>query len=166
MKSPCLIIRRALTAALTCALLANCGGDGYTVGPANSPPPQPPPPPPTDESGSVVRLGVVGNPYGDGTTWLLQDGPFFKMSPSALILVDGDPVPVSSPPTDYWGEVVTLSGDQSIVDGYSPLITADLLEINHLIDGPIDAIDIAHGRLTIVGQIVLGNGADSRSAPA
>jgi hypothetical protein len=107
---------------------------------------------------SVVRLGTTFAPTARGT-WYMFDGPEFAVSPQATVLVDGEPASVSGLVIGE-GEVVLITGTESFDTDHNPggLMTADRLEIAHLVDGPVDALDLAHGRLVVLGQTVIFDG--------
>jgi Domain of unknown function (DUF5666) len=104
----------------------------------------------------IVGLGESGAPYG-GRTWMLFDGSEYSVLPQAQVLVDGTSVSV----TDWnpgEGEIVSLAGTDSFPESNNPgglLATSDV-KVTHMVDGPVDAIDLAHNQIVVLGQTVIG----------
>ena len=103
-----------------------------------------------------VQLGTVWAPF-EGGYWGLLDGPFYSVLPQAQVLVDGDRVNVTGLNFD-WGEIVLLGGQISFPAAYNPggLLASSAVTITHMVDGPVDAIDLPHGRIVVLGQTVFG----------
>ena len=111
-----------------------------------------------DGSIAAVRLGVSFAPTVRGT-WYMFDGPEYAVSPTTTVVIDGEPVPVDGLAIDE-GEVVLLQGILTFDAEHNPggLLTAQRLEIRHMIDGTVDSIDLEHARLTVLGQTVVVDG--------
>lgn len=90
-----------------------------------------------------------------GGYWFTFDGPDLALSPTASVVIDGNPVPVSGLSLAE-GEVAILGGNVVFSVDHNPggLMTADTVEISHVIDGPVDSVDLAHGRLIVLGLTV------------
>jgi hypothetical protein len=103
----------------------------------------------------AVHLGVFFEQYPPGH-WKMYFGPEFSLDANATVLIDGEPASIAGLAIGR-GEVVLLSGVQSFDAAHNPggLLAADRLELTHLVDGPVDSIDPAHSRLTVLGQTVL-----------
>src|SRR5215469_2025059 len=127
------------SSALLCLTLASCGG-GATQGFTSQPPP---PPPPTMTK--VVSLLTL-----EWFDW----NPSITAAPGATILVDGE----TAAPADLdfsEGEVLLASGE---LDSATNTLTADHIEISHPVDGPLDEIDLLHGKLVVLGRVVVVEG--------
>src|SRR5215469_14296431 len=127
------------SSALLCLTLASCGG-GATQGFTSQPPP---PPPPTMTK--VVSLLTL-----EWFDW----NPSITAAPGATILVDGE----TAAPADLdfsEGEVLLASGE---LYSSTNTLTADHIEISHPVDGPLDEIDLLHGKLVVLGQAVVVEG--------
>jgi hypothetical protein len=114
-----------------------------------------------------VQLGTNWAPFG-GRTWGLFDGPFYSVLPQAQVLVDGAPVNVTDLTID-WGEIVLLGGQMSFPATYNPggLLETSAVNITRMVDGPVDAIDILHNQIVVLGQTVFGtSGADTNTGVA
>jgi hypothetical protein len=86
------------------------------------------------------------------------DGPdHFSVLPQAKVLIDGEPVTATGLTID-WGEIVLLGGQISFPESYNPggLLASSAVTITHMVDGPVDAIDLPHGRIVVLGQTVIG----------
>jgi hypothetical protein len=103
-----------------------------------------------------VALGTTGAPY-DGGTWALDVGPQYSVLPQAQVLVDGDPVNVTDLTIDS-GEIVLLGGQMSFPAAYNPggLLASSAVTITHMVDGPVDAIDVPHNQIVVLGQTIFG----------
>ena len=104
----------------------------------------------------LVAVGESGAPYG-GRTWMLFDGSEYSVLPQAQVLVDGTPVSVTDL-TIGEGEIVSVAGTDSFPESNNPgglLATSDV-KITHMVDGPVDAIDLAHNQIVVLGQTVIG----------
>jgi hypothetical protein len=104
-----------------------------------------------------VQLGTFWAPFADGT-WALLDGPeHFSVLLQAQVLIDGERVNVTDLTID-WGEIVLLGGQTTFPASYNPggLLASSAVTITHMVDGPVDAIDIPHGRIVVLGQTVIG----------
>jgi len=94
----------------------------------------------------LVQLGESG-----------VDIPAYSVLPQAQVLVDGTPVSVTGL-TISGGEIVLLAGTDSFPGSNNPgglLATSDV-KITHMVDGPVDAIDLAHSQIVVLGQTVIG----------
>lgn len=125
--------------ALLCLPLASCGG-GDTQGFTS--PPQPSPPPTTTKA---VTLGTI--------EWF-SSSPSITAAPGATTLIDGD-VAASSELDFSEGEVLLASGE---LDSTTNTLTADHIEISHPVDGPLDEVDLLHGKLVVLAQTVVVEG--------
>ncbi len=125
--------------ALLCLPLASCGG-GDTQGSTS-----PPPPPPAPTMKKVVSLGTI--------EWF-SSSPSITAAPGATILIDGD-VTTSTELDFSEGEVFLASGE---LDSTTNTLTADHIEISHPVDGPLDEVDLLHGRLVVLAQTVVVEG--------
>ena len=85
------------------------------------------------------------------------DGSAYSVLPQAQVLVDGTPVSVTGL-TISGGEIVLLAGTESFPESNNPggLLAASDVKITHMVDGPVDAIDLAHNQIVVLGQTVLG----------
>jgi hypothetical protein len=88
-------------------------------------------------------------------TWYLFDGPEYSVLPQAQVFVDGNPVSVSGL-TIGEGEIVLLAGAESFSDSNNPggLLASSHVKITHLVDGPVDAIDLVHNQIVVLGVTV------------
>jgi hypothetical protein len=86
---------------------------------------------------------------------ILFDGPGYSVLPQAQVLVDGTPVSVTGL-TIGEGEIVLLAGTDSFPDSNNPggLLDSAAVKITHMVDGPVDAIDIAHNQIVVLGVTV------------
>jgi hypothetical protein len=73
--------------------------------------------------------------------------------PDANIWIDGELTPRAELSNDLWSEVMLATGTES-----GGVISVTDFWITHVIDGPVDAIDLDHGRMVVLGQTVLGTG--------
>jgi hypothetical protein len=89
-------------------------------------------------------------------TWYTFDGPEVAVAPTASVLIDGNPAPVSGLSIRE-GEVALVSGNVVFDADHNPggLMTADSVQISHVIDGPVDSVDLTHSRLVVLGLTVL-----------
>jgi hypothetical protein len=137
---------------LSLALLS-CGGGGSDSGSATSPTPT------QGVSGGVTTQEVeVFAPTVRGT-WYTFDGPEVAVSPTATVLMDGVPVPVAGL-SILEGEVAFVSGNVTFDADHNPggLMTADRVELSHVVDGPVDSVDLVHSRLVVLGLTILVDG--------
>jgi len=84
-------------------------------------------------------------------------GPIVILAPSATVFIDGLQVPAAGLTVDRdeialvtGAGVQTLNGQNDPQDG----IASEHLEIAHLLDGPLDALDLRHGVATVLGMSV------------
>jgi hypothetical protein len=121
---------------------AGCGGGGGGDG-ATPPPPPPPPPPPT---GGITRSGGAGRPitgFGsvivNGTTYNTDDAVFTK---------DGQPATQD----DFSvGQVVVVKGS---IDDDGTNATADSVEFDDVVEGPVSSHNTTTGEFVVLGQTV------------
>jgi len=126
---------------LAAALLniAGCGGGG---GSTSEPPPPPPPPP----SGGITRTGFAVGPitgFGsvivNGTTYNTDNAAFTK---------DGQPATQD----DFEvGQVVVVKGS---IDDDGTNATADTVEFDDVVEGPVSSVDNALSQIVVLGQTV------------
>ena len=103
----------------------------------------------------VIRLGRSFSSTSGGTRSLL-DGPDYRIDPLARVLVDGGPTNAAGL-TIGEGEIVVLAGTQTFPPVSNPggIIAASALKISHMVDGPLDEVDLTHERMVVLGQTVL-----------
>lgn len=129
---------------------AGCGGGGGGGDGATPPPPPPPPPPPT---GGITRSGVAVGPitgFGsvivNGTTYNTDDAVFTK---------DGQPATQD----DFSvGQVVVVKGS---IDDDGGNATADTVEFDDAVEGPVSSVDNALSQIVVLGQTVTLNATTS-----
>jgi len=115
-------------------LVAACGGGGSSGDPSSAPPP----------AGSTKTVLVTGTISGFGS--VIVNGVHYDTS-TATVRIDDQP---SSDDLLEVGEVVRLEAE---VDGQGTA-RAKLIEQHHLIEGTVEAVDVAAGTLVIAGQVV------------
>jgi len=118
------------TGLIVVATLAACGTGGDTNSVDASPPPGPP-----AAASPVVMLG-------DTRDWVFTPASDFSET------VDGSTAAVSNPPNA--GDVAELQGVQSP----GGELLADSVSIEHILDGPVDSIDLQHAQLVVLGLTV------------
>jgi hypothetical protein len=86
-------------------------------------------------------------------------GPDVMLAPSATVLIDGVHVPADGLTVDA-DEIALVTGVLTFDPPYDQLglLTAGRIEIAHLLDGPIDAIDLGHAVATVLGMTVYLDG--------
>src|SRR5215831_16336230 len=126
------------SSALLCLTLASCG-EGDTQ--SSAPPPQTPPP--TMKVTKAVSLITI--------EWF---SPSITAAPGASILIDGE-VAASGDVDLSEGEVLLASGE---LYSNTNTLTADHIEVSHPVDGPLDEVDLLHGKLVVLGQTVVVEG--------
>ena len=82
-------------------------------------------------------------------------GPEVVLEPSASVIIDG----VSAGAGDLVvaaDEIALVTGDLTFDSDHNPsgLLSGHRIEINHLLDGPIDALDLANARMSVLGVVV------------
>jgi hypothetical protein len=104
----------------------------------------------------LVALGETGASYMGGT-WGLFNGSQYTVLPQAQVLVDGTSESVTGLNIGE-GEIVLLRGLLSFPEAYNPggLVASGRVKITHMVDGPVDAIDIPHNQIVVLGQTVIG----------
>ncbi len=107
---------------------------------------------------SVQELRIWGQKsagYWGTANW----GPDVMLAPSATVLIDGVQVPAAGLTVDV-DEMALVTGMLTFDPPYDQLglLTAGRIEIAHLLDGPIDAIDLAHAVATVLGMTVYLDG--------
>ena len=126
------------------ALSAGCGGGSSGGGAA--PDNDPPPPPPT---GGIGRTGIAQGPISTFGS-VVVNGVRYDTS-SATFTINGA---AGSQDDLSVGQVVTVSGtiDDNGTDG-----SADTVNFDDNVKGPVESIDIAMSRIVVLGQTVLIN---------
>jgi len=86
-------------------------------------------------------------------------GPEVMLAPSATVLIDGVQVPAAGLTVDK-DEIALVTGVLTFDPPHDQLglLTAGRIEIAHLLDGPIDAIDLGHAVATVLGMTVYLDG--------
>jgi hypothetical protein len=115
----------------------------YILQSAGSPPPQ-----------SVQELRFF-DPKGPAVWGTANWGPDVMLAPSATVLIDGVQVPAAGLTVDN-EEIALVTGVLTFDPPYNQLglLTAGRIEIAHLLDGPLDSLDIVHGVATVLGVTV------------
>jgi hypothetical protein len=136
--------------------MTSCGGGASNS--VKSPPSTAPAS--TQEVPKVSTLEVkIASPV-EGGGWITFDGgPVVALSPTATVSIDGVSVPAAGL-SILEGEVAFVTGNFLVDGGNNPggLVTADRIELSHIVDGPVDSIDLAHDRLTVLGLTILLDG--------
>jgi hypothetical protein len=83
-----------------------------------------------------------------------SSSPNITAGPGATILIDGEAA-VSGDVDFSEGEVLLASGE---LDSTTNGLTADHIEVSHPVDGPLDEVDLLHGKLVVLGQTVVVEG--------
>ena len=83
-----------------------------------------------------------------------SSSPNITAAPGATILIDGEAAAFSDVDVSQ-GEVLLASGE---LDPNTNGLTADHIEVSHPVDGPLDEIDLLHGKLVVLGQTVVVEG--------
>jgi hypothetical protein len=130
--------------------LAGCAGSSSSDSGTSSPGP---PPPPT--SGPIVQIRLVGGLASDGGWFLADAQPELYIPSGTDVKIDGVSTAVAGLAMDG-GEVIRIAGTAGTDQNANPTVTATHIRITHMIDGPVDAVDTAHGTMTVLGQIVVG----------
>lgn len=136
-------LHRIIVAVFTTAILgtAGCGGGGSSGG--VTPPPPPPPPPPT---GGITGTGVAVGPI-TGFGSVIVNGVTYDTS-SATFTKDGQ----SATQDDFSvGQVVLVQGS---IDDNGANATADSVEFDDVVEGPVSSVDNALNQIVVLGQTV------------
>ncbi len=135
-----------IAAVISCTAIvfaAGCGG-GSGPGGANQPPGNPPP------TGGITRTGVavaVGPVTGFGS--VIVNGVTYATDGSTQYVKDGQPVLSQS---DFAvGEFVVIKGG---IDDNNMNATADSVESNDIVEGPVSSHDTATNQIVVLGQTV------------
>jgi len=123
-------VTRLLTLTFATFLAISCGGGGGSVAGI-------------DRGG--IRTVAVGPVTGFGSIWL--NGERYDVD-NATISVDGQPALQSDISI---GQVVILTGE---IDDSTAARTADAVSYESNLEGPVAAVDLALGTLTVLGQTV------------
>jgi hypothetical protein len=126
-----------LTITLLTALLVSCGGGSYNDEPDPGGPPV----------GGIGRTGMAVGPISTFGS-VVVNGVRYDTS-STTITVDGQPATQSDLRV---GQVVLVKG---VVDVNQTTGTADEIHFEENVKGPVQSIDIATGRLVVLGQTVI-----------
>jgi len=149
-------IHPAFIAVISSLVLSACGGGGGSGSAPTAPPPSgnvPPPP-------AAETITTVGAITGFGSVFV--NGVRYDTS-SATVTLDDSPGVESDLRV---GQVVTLTGSIND-DGSSG--SADSIDFDDNVEGPVGSIDIANNRLVVLGQTVLVDGStvfDDNISPA
>jgi len=139
---------RIIAAFIATAILstAGCGGGGGGGGGVTPPPTTPPPttPPPT---GGITRTGVAVGPI-TGFGSVIVNGTTYDTS-NATFTKDGQPATQD----DFSvGQVVLVKGS---IDDDGTNATADTVEFDDVVEGPVSSVDNDLNRIVVLGQTVL-----------
>ena len=134
-------LSRIAIALFATALLstAGCGGGG---GGGAAPPPPPPPPP----SGGITRTGVAVGPI-TGFGSVIVNGTTYDTS-NATFTKDG----LAATQDDFSvGQVVLVKGS---IDDDGGNATADTVEFDDAVEGPVSSVDNGLSQIVVLGQTV------------
>lgn len=124
-----------------------CGIEGTGISPRDCRPPQ--------QSVQELRMFDQKSAGDWGTAnW----GPDVMLLPSATVLIDGVQVPAAGLTVDV-DEIALVTGELIDKPNWpTGQLIAERIEIAHLLDGPLDAIDLRHGVATVLGMTVYLDG--------
>ena len=137
----------AITIAAASLLAAGCGGGGGGGSDAGSNPPGEPPPPP---SGGITRTGfavAIGPITGFGSVWV--NGVRYVTDGETTYIKDG--VEVAEQAEFEVGEMVVIKGG---IDDNNVNATADVVESNDIVEGPVSSHDTVASQIVVLGQTV------------
>jgi hypothetical protein len=111
-----------------------------------------------NRSPGVAQELTVFDP-GTAGDWDSFEGPTIRISPTTALIVDGGSVPVAGFTMDE-SEIAIVDGTLVFDTDHNPggLLTASRVEISHLLDGPVESVDMLHGQLLVLGITVLVGG--------
>ena len=132
---------RIIAAFIATAILstAGCGGGGGGDGGGVTPPPPP--------TGGITRTGIAVGPI-TGFGSVIVNGTTYDTS-SATFTKDGEPAEQD----DFSvGQVVLVKGS---IDDDGTNATADTVEFDDVVEGPVSSVDNALNQIVVLGQTVL-----------
>jgi hypothetical protein len=136
-------LSRIIVALFATAILstAGCGGGGGDSGGVTPPPPPPPPP-----TGGITRTGVTVGPI-TGFGSVIVNGTSYNTA-NATFTKDGQPATQD----DFSvGQVVLVKGS---IDDDGTDATADSVEFDDAVEGPVSSVNDALNQIVVLGQTV------------
>jgi hypothetical protein len=114
---------------------------------------------PPEPPGAVIQELRIWDQKSAGDWGTANWGPDVILAPSATALIDGVQVPAAGLAVDK-DEIALVTGVMTLDAPNNPsgVIVGERLEIAHLLDGPLDAIDLRHGVATVLGMAVYFDG--------
>jgi len=138
---------RIITAFIATAILSTAGCGGGGGGGGDTPPPVTPPPTTPPPTGGITRTGVAVGPI-TGFGSVIVNGTTYDTS-SATFTKDGQPAVQD----DFSvGQVVLVKGS---IDDDGTNATADTVEFDDVVEGPVSSVDNALNQIVVLGQTVL-----------
>ena len=133
-------LSKIATAVLATALLSTAGCGGGSSGNGANPPPPPPP------TGGITRTGVALGPI-TGFGSVIVNGTTYNTD-NATFTSDGQ----AATQDDFVvGQVVLVKGS---IDDDGTNATADTVEFDDAVEGPVSSVDNALSRIVVLGQTV------------
>jgi len=147
----------AMGALLASALLVSCGGGSgaATEGAATEPAPSSSPPPSAYGKVELVQVSRVFTAGADleQTIWETPADGDFQIGSQAKISVDGEPTALTELSIAA-GELVLLAGVAHATEDFPEVVNVAQVQIDHVLDGPIEVIDQQHSQLVVLGVTV------------